>query len=152
MRFGTTRGMLWTETLSTDRGAPFEGRTFCRIHILGDQKHTPSVGEIWAAFGHSVDAHAHDSDEFLYVLSGTIEVNGRKLNANDVVFIPGGSIYQARVLSTEGSHVLRIELPKSSGGEHRHEHEYASRAWSGPLTAAGFPDLSTDSTPAQHTE
>jgi quercetin dioxygenase-like cupin family protein len=139
MTFGSTNGAPWTETLATERGAQFSGRTFCRLHTLGDRKSVPVIGEIWAAFGHRVEAHAHDADELMYVLRGSIEVNGRTLRANDVVFIPRGEAYHAAVVSPEGSHVLRIEFANPDRSEH--ESEYDAKTWAGPLTELGFPDL-----------
>src|SRR4051794_17862959 len=115
MTFGTTKGHRWSETLPTEQGASFTGRTFCRFHIVGDPKTTPSVCEIWATSDHAVEGHAHESDELLYVLSGAINVNGRLLGANEVVFIPRGSSYRACVAHDGGSHVLRIELPSGVG-------------------------------------
>lgn len=72
----------------------------------------------------------------LYVLKGAIQVNDRKLEANDVVFIPRGSAYRARVRSEGGAHILRIVLLRAQGGEP----EYGSRPWAGPLTEEGLPD------------
>src|SRR5262245_320098 len=136
MTFGTTDGQTWSETLPTGRGAHFTGRTFCRFHIPGTPGKTPSVAEIWATPDHAVEGHAHDADEMLYVLSGAIEVNGRALRANDVVFIPRGDSYRARAISAEGSHVLRVAFP---GADDRPgAPEYGSRVWSGRLTASGL--------------
>ena len=143
MTFGTTADKPWFETLPTERGASFTGRTFSRFHIIGDGRETPTVGEIWANSDHAVKAHAHDSDELLYVLSGAIEVNGRRLEANDVVYIPSGAAYNARVLSDEGSRVLRIELPKANS--RRGEPEYDAKIWLGPLTKEGTPNLGDSS-------
>src|SRR3712207_3745650 len=131
MTFGTTEGKSWVEALPTER-ATFAGRTFSRFHIMGAGNSVPTVGEIWATSDHAVDAHAHDADELLYVLRGAIEVNGRRLGANEVVFIPGGASYSARVLTGDGARVLRIELPGAiSQGEGA---EYDARVWRGPLT------------------
>src|SRR5690242_5319403 len=99
MTFGSTQGQPWSETIPTERGAHFTGRTFCRFHIVGDPRTVPAVGEIWATAEHAVEGHAHDTDEFLYVLRGAIEVNGRLLQANEAVFIPRGDSYHARVVS-----------------------------------------------------
>ena len=115
MIFGTTKGMAWSETLPTARGAPFTGRTFCRCHLPGDQETVPSMHEIWATSEHAVEGHAHDSNELLYVLKGVIEVNGQTLERNEVVFIPRGTSYRARVLSVEGAHVLRIGFANAAG-------------------------------------
>jgi mannose-6-phosphate isomerase-like protein (cupin superfamily) len=143
MKFGATVGQPWSETLPTARGARFVGRTFCRFHLSGDPATIPAVAEIWATSDHTVDGHAHDSDEMLYVLSGAIEVNGRTLRANDVVFIPRGDSYRARVVSSEGSHVLRVAFPNADASPYTPE--YDSRIWSGSLTKDGFPDLSAES-------
>jgi quercetin dioxygenase-like cupin family protein len=142
MTFGTTKSKPWIEALPTERGAPFTGRTFSRFHLTGDGGDVPNVGEIWATSDHAVDAHAHDADELLYVLSGAIEVNGRRLEANDVVFIPRGSSYGARVLTAEGSRVLRVEIPNA--GRRAESPEYDARVWPGPLTADGVPRLGAD--------
>src|SRR5438045_2116726 len=109
MTIGTTQGKQWVETLATERGAQFTGRTFCRLHMHGDG--LPAIGEIWATSDHAVEGHAHDADELLYVLDGSIEVNGRSLVKHEVAFIPRGTPYAARVLGDGGSHVLRIEFP-----------------------------------------
>lgn len=138
MTFGATEGKPWVEALSTERGSTFAGRTFSRFHIVSNGRTAPSISEIWAT--HAVESHAHDSDELFHVLRGAIEVNGRRLGPNDVLFIPGGSRYSARVLTEEGSHLLRIELP--STGSRARGPEYDARPWRGPLTADGFPDLS----------
>lgn len=61
----------------------------------------------------AVESHAHDADELLYVLSGAIAVNGRRLESNEIVFIPKGSAYSAQVLTDEGARVLRIGLPNA---------------------------------------
>src|SRR5262245_28010213 len=114
MTFGTTVGKQWVEAIPTERSPSFTGRTFSRLHMLGNTDGAPFVGEIWATSDHSVESHAHESDEMLYVLSGTIEVNRHRLEANEIVFIPRGSAYQARVLSKEGSHILRLEMPNAS--------------------------------------
>src|SRR5215475_7400906 len=114
MTFGTTIGKPWVEAIPTDRGASFTGRTFSRLHMLGNASDVPFVGEIWATSDHSVESHAHESDEMLYVLSGAIEVNGQKLESNEMVFIPRRTEYRARVLSDPGSHILRIEMPNAS--------------------------------------
>ncbi len=139
MIFGTTEGGTWSETLPTAHGTPFTGRTFCRCHMSGDRETVPSICEIWATSEHEVEGHAHDCDELLYVLRGAIEVNGRTLRVNEVVFIPRGTSYTARVLSGDGGHVLRMEFPNAAA--RMHGAEYEPRTWSGPLTEAGFPDL-----------
>lgn len=139
MTFGTTKGKPWVEALPTAHGATFTGRTFSRFHVVGNNGLVPTIGEIWATSNHSVEAHTHDSDELLYVLSGAIEIDGRRLETSDVVFIPGSTPYRARVLSDEGSHVLRVELP--NGGRSAEAAEYGARTWSGPLTADGYPEL-----------
>jgi redox-sensitive bicupin YhaK (pirin superfamily) len=141
MTIGSTRRKPWTEALPTERGARFTGRTFSRFHIVG-RGTTPTVGEIWATGAHSVEAHAHEEDELLYVLSGAIEVDGRLLRENDVAFLPRGAAYAARVASPEGSRVLRIALP---GGAAPGAPEYDARVWTGPLTEAGVPDLQAES-------
>ena len=86
-----------------------------------------------------MESHAHDADELLYVLSGAIAVNGRRLVANEVVFIPRGTSYSAEVLSGEGARVLRIELPNAAGRDEGTEYE--ARIWHGPLTGDGVPQL-----------
>ena len=139
IRYGTTEGSRWSETLATAHGAPFTGRTFSRCHLPGDMPGVPTVHEIWATSEHAVDGHAHGGAELLYVLRGVIEVSGQALGANEVVFIPGGASYTARVLSSDGCHVLRVAFPSTSGSAC--EPEYAARAWSGPVTTNGFPDL-----------
>lgn len=142
MTFGSTEGKLWVEALPTARGG-FSGRTFSRLHIADASGLVPTVAEIWATSDHAVEAHAHDADELLYVLSGAIAINERTLGPNDVVFIPKGAAYSARVLSEEGTRVLRVELPR--GARNVGEAEYEARVWRGPLTAHGLPHL--DSAP-----
>lgn len=137
MTFGTTEGRPWVEALPTERGR-FAGRTFSRFHIANAGGAIPTVGEIWATSDHAVESHAHDADELLYVLSGAIAVNGRRLESNEVVFIPRGTSYSAQVLSDEGARVLRIELPNADS---RDETEYEARVWQGPLTYDGVPQL-----------
>jgi quercetin dioxygenase-like cupin family protein len=139
MTFGTTKRKPWIEALPTDRSAPFTGRTFSRFHIDGNGGTVPTVGEIWATSDHAVETHAHDSDELLYVLSGAIEVNGQRMGANEVVFIPKGTPYSARILTAEGSRVLRVEVPHA--GSRAEEPEYEARVWTGPLTEDGVPHL-----------
>jgi hypothetical protein len=136
--FGTTEGSSWIEALPTGRGPTFTGRTFSRFLIVGDGSAVPSVCEIWATSDHAVERHAHESDELLYVLSGAIEINGRRLEAKSVVFIPRGTAYGARVSTAEGSHVLRVEIPNTD--RHVEVTEYEARIWSGPLTTGGVPD------------
>jgi hypothetical protein len=140
MVFGTTRGQGWTETLPANGGANFTGRTFFRLHLLGEG--LPTIAEIWATRDHRVEGHAHAADELLYVLGGAIEVNGRRLERNEVEFIPAGTKYTARVASDGGSHVLRVEFPH--GSDHDGPPEYDARPWPGPLTNEGFPDLSRE--------
>lgn len=140
MTVGTTHGKQWVETIPTSRGANFAGRTFFRLHMVGDG--LPSIAEIWATADHDVEGHAHDADELLYVLSGSIEVNGQAVGENEVAFIPGGTHYIARVRSDCGSHVLRIEFPHA--GKNDEPPDYDFRPWEGPLTAEGFPDLNRD--------
>jgi mannose-6-phosphate isomerase-like protein (cupin superfamily) len=138
MTFGTTEGKQWVEALPTERGT-FTGRTFSRFHMVGGRGAVPTVGEIWATADHAVDSHAHDADELLYVLSGAIEINGRRLGANEIVFIPKGTSYSAQVSTAEGAHVLRVELPNATGeGEGA---EYETRVWQGPLTMDGVPHI-----------
>ena len=139
MTFGTTEGQPWSEALPTQRGR-FAGRTFSRFHILNAGSSVPTVGEIWATSDHAVESHAHDGDELLYVLSGAIAVNGRRLGSNEVVFIPGGASYSAQVLTDEGARVLRIELPNADNRDERTEYE--ARVWRGPLTDDGVPRIS----------
>ena len=139
MTFGATKGQAWSETLPTSRGAAFTGRTFCRFHVVGRSSSEPTIAEIWATSDHAVEGHAHDSDEMLYVLSGAIEVNGRTLVPNEVVFIPRGDSYRAKVASPEGSHVLRVAF--SSEIDPSEPQEYDARPWLGPLTESGFPDV-----------
>lgn len=136
--FGTTKGAPWVEAIPTT-GHPFHGRTFSRFHLVRRDAAVPNVGELWATSDHAVEAHAHEADEVLYVLSGAIEIDGRRLEANDVAFIQAGTAYRARVLSPEGSHVLRIELPNANSAPEAAEYE--AKIWRGPVTAAGFPDL-----------
>ncbi len=138
MTIGTTREKPWIEALPTGRGARFTGRTFSRFHIVG-RGGEPSVGEIWATGEHSVEAHAHESDELLYVLHGAIEIDGRLLSENEVAFIPRGTAYAARVASPDGGRVLRIELP--SGRPRPSRPEYDGRVWTGPLTGDGVPRI-----------
>jgi mannose-6-phosphate isomerase-like protein (cupin superfamily) len=138
MTFGTTEGKSWVEALPTQR-ATFTGRTFSRSHIIGDSGSVPTVGEIWATSDHAVDSHAHDAAELLYVLSGAIAVNEQRVEANGVVFIPGGTSYSARVLTDGGARVLRIELPDA--GSRDEGTEYEARVWQGPLTDEGVPQL-----------
>ena len=137
MVIGTTQGQQWTETLSADRGARFSGRTFFRLHMLGEG--LPVVAEIWATSDHAVEGHSHDAAEMLYVLGGSIEVNGQTLGRNELAFIPAGSHYSARIVSNSGGHVLRIVFPYVSDPSELPE--YDSRPWVGPLTHDGFPDL-----------
>src|SRR5215211_1457339 len=85
--FGTTKDQPWVEALPTRRRR-FTGRTFSRFHIVNAGDSVPTVGDIWATSDHAVEAHAHDADELLYVLSGAIAVNGRRLGSNEVVLIP----------------------------------------------------------------
>lgn len=139
MTFGTTVGKSWIEALPTQRGAQFTGRTFSRFHIVDARGAVPSVGEIWATSDHMVESHAHDSDELLYVLSGSIEINGQRLESNEVVFIPRGTPYSARVLTDEGSHILRVEMPNAD--PRAGVSEYDGRIWKGPLTNEGVPHL-----------
>ena len=138
MTFGTTDGRHWVEALPTER-ATFTGRTFSRFHIMGAGDSVPTVGEIWATSDHTVDSHAHDVDELLYVLSGAIAVNGRRLESNDVVFIPRGTPYNAGVLTDEGGRVLRIELPNAARLDEGAEYE--ARVWQGSLRDDGVPQL-----------
>jgi mannose-6-phosphate isomerase-like protein (cupin superfamily) len=139
MTFGTTEGQPWIEALPTQRGR-FAGRTFSRFHIVNLDNLVPTVGEIWATSDHAVESHAHDADELLYVLSGAIAVNGRRLGSNEVVFIPRGAPYSAQVLTDEGARVLRIELPNAASRDTGTEYE--ARVWEGPLTADGVPRIS----------
>jgi mannose-6-phosphate isomerase-like protein (cupin superfamily) len=139
MTFGTTAGKTWIEALPTEHGAKFTGRTFSRLHIVDSGGAVPSVGEIWATADHKVESHAHESDELLYVLSGAIEVNGRRLEANDVVYVPRGTPYSARVLTDKGSHILRLEMANSD--RRAVVSEYEARNWNGPLTSEGMPNL-----------
>ena len=139
MTFGTTEGQPWIEALPTPRGR-FTGRTFSRFHIVNAGNSVPTVGEIWATSDHAVESHAHDADELLYVLSGAIAVNGRRLGSNEVVFIPSGASYSAQVLTDEGARVLRIELPNAASRDAGTEYE--ARVWQGPLTADGVPWVS----------
>ena len=143
MTFGTTKDKAWVEALPTGSGSEFTGRTFSRFHVIGDSSGaTPTICEIWATSDHAVEAHAHDASELLYVLDGVIELNGRRLQANDVVFIPKGDAYNARVLSAGGSHVLRVAFPAGGGSNiEAAEPEYAAKVWTGPLTAEGYPEL-----------
>ena len=137
MTFGTTENKTWVEALPAERGM-FTGRTFSRFHIVSAAD-SPTVGEIWATSDHAVEAHAHEVDELLYILSGAIAVNGRKLGPNEVVFIPRGTAYGARVLTEEGARVLRIELSNASGRSEGAEYE--ARVWQGPLAEDGVPHL-----------
>ena len=137
MTFGTTEGKQWVEALPTERGT-FTGRTFSRFHIAGAGGSVPTVCEIWATSDHAVEAHAHDADELFYVLSGAIEINGRSLGAGEVVFIPRGASYSARVVTDGGAHVLRVQLP--NGGGRGEGAEYDARIWQGRLTDEGLPN------------
>lgn len=136
MTFGTTEGKPWVEALPTERGT-FTGRTFSRFHLVGGRGLAPTVCEIWATSDHAVESHAHDSDELLYVISGAIEINGQRLGSNEVVFIPRGTSYGARVLSGEGARVLRVELANAAGRSEGPEYE--ARVWRGTLTDEGVP-------------
>ena len=140
MTFGTTEGKRWVEALPTEQGT-FKGRTFSRFHLAGAGGSVPSVCEIWATSDHAVESHAHDADELFYVLSGAIEINGQKLGAGEVVFIPRGTSYGARVLTDGGAHVLRIQLPNGDG--RNDGGEYDARVWQGLLTDDGLPQLGT---------
>jgi mannose-6-phosphate isomerase-like protein (cupin superfamily) len=138
MTFGITAGKPWIEALPTNETEHFTGRTFSRFHIVGDHCSVPDVAEIWATGDHTVEAHAHDSDELLYVLSGSILINGRLVSTHGAVFIPRGTSYAARVMAETGSHVLRIELPN---GNRTSSAEYDGRIWRGPVTKDGRPAL-----------
>jgi mannose-6-phosphate isomerase-like protein (cupin superfamily) len=138
MTFGTTASKPWVEALPTPH-ATFSGRTFSRFHIVESIGSVPTVGEIWATSDHTVEPHAHDTDELLYVLAGAILINERRVEANEVVFIPRGATYSARVLTAEGAHVLRIAMPGGrDGGE---VGDYEPRVSRGPLTSEGVPQL-----------
>ena len=138
MTFGTTENKAWVEALPTEQGQ-FAGRTFSRFHMIGGSESLPTVCEIWATSNHAVVSHAHDADELLYVLEGAISLNDQTVKANGIVFIPRGTSYGARVLSDEGAHVLRIELPNSAHVER--SAEFGARVWDGPLTGNGLPDV-----------
>jgi mannose-6-phosphate isomerase-like protein (cupin superfamily) len=140
MVLGTTQGKQWVETKPTNRGASFVGRTFFRLHMAGNG--LPAIAEIWATADHDVEGHAHDADELLYVLSGSIEVNGQAVGENEVAFIPRGTRYAARVRSESGSHVLRIEFPAETDHDERSEYDF--EPWQGALTGDGFPDLARE--------
>ncbi len=140
MVIGTTQGKQWIETLPTERGGRFSGRTFFRLHMLGEG--LPVVAEIWATSDHAVDGHSHDAAEMLYVLDGSIEVNGKTLGRNELAFIPAGSHYTARIVSNGGGHVLRIALPSATSVDEAPE--YDARPWGGPLSSDGFPDLTRE--------
>ena len=141
MTFGTTENKPWVEALPTEHGE-FTGRTFSRFHVVGGSDSIPTVCEIWATSDHAVEAHAHNADELLYVVTGVISLNNQVLKSNGVVFIPRGASYRARVLSDGGAHVLRIELPNA--GNATGDAEYEVRVWTGPLTESGMPDLSSN--------
>ena len=141
MTTGSTRDKTWIEAIPTAKSARFTGRTFSRFHIVGRGNGIPSVGEIWATGQHAVEAHAHESDELFYVLSGAIEIDGRLLRENEVAFIPRGTAYAARVASPEGGRVLRIELPSGGPRPRPDSPEYEGRTWTGPLTADGVPRI-----------
>ncbi len=136
MTFGTTEGKPWVEAISTEPGK-FIGRTFSRFHILSDHVSIPSVAEIWATSDHVAEAHAHNSDELFYVLRGAIEINGKGVGPREVVFIPRNTVYSARVLTSDGAHVVRIELPNADSRVE--DVEFAARIWQGPLTDDGVP-------------
>jgi hypothetical protein len=74
-------------------------------------------------------------------VSGVIAINGRELGPNEVVFIPRGAAYNARVMDGEGARVLRVELP--GGARDIGDAEYDARVWRGPLTDDGIPHLPT---------
>jgi mannose-6-phosphate isomerase-like protein (cupin superfamily) len=135
--FGTTKGAPWVEAISND-AHPFTGRTFSRFHLVHRDGRGPNVGEIWATADHVVEAHAHGTDELLYVLSGAVMIDGRRLEAGEVAWIRAGTAYGARVLSAGGSHVLRIELPTPNASPEAAEYE--AEVWRGPVTATGLPD------------
>ena len=137
MAVGSTKGQPWTETVPTNRAPHFTGRTFFRLHMVGEG--LPTIAEIWATSDHAVEGHAHAADELLYVLDGAIEVNDRTLGRNEVAFISAGTSYVARVVSEGGSHVLRVEFPHANSGDDPPEHD--AKPWRGPLTDEGFPDL-----------
>lgn len=142
MTFGTTQRKEWVEAIPKDESS-FAGRTFSRFHIYDADRNVPTVGEIWATSDHSVQSHAHDADELLYVLSGVIIINGCNLGPNEVVFIPKGESYGARVITSDGARVLRIELP--ANGRATAESEYEAKVWRGPLTDEETPDLKSQS-------
>jgi quercetin dioxygenase-like cupin family protein len=140
MTVGSVSGKRWIETIPRAHSS-FSGRTFARIHIVGDEVSIPTVGEIWASQDHEVESHEHDRAELLYVLRGAIKVNDQRLDAGDVVFIPKNTKYRAGVASTTAAHVLRVELPGPAS--HPRMAEYDSKEWSGALDEAGFPDLTS---------
>jgi len=100
MVVGTTQGKQWTETLPTDRGAHFTGRTFFRLHILAEG--LPVIGEIWATSDHAVNGHSHEADEMLYVLNGAIEVNGQTHSVKSVAFARDHDLALIRAPSVTG--------------------------------------------------
>ncbi len=134
---GSTKNKPWIEALPIPPHS-FVGRTFSRLHILSRDPAVPLVAEIWANKDHQVASHAHGNDELLFVISGAISVDGQRLAANEVVFIPSGTAYAARVESEEGSRVLRIVLPRNAP---RNEEPYEARVWNGPIRSDGAPDL-----------
>lgn len=140
--FGKTAAEHWIETLPTQHDK-FSGRTFCRSFLRGSD--APSVVEIWATADHAVDAHAHDTDEVLFVLRGAIEINGVIVGTNELVFIPRGQSYSAKVVSAPGSHVLRIALTNSGATP-----QYGHQTWLGFLTEDGYPDLERSGCAGQH--
>ncbi len=56
----------------------------------------PSLKEVRIAPDTLVEAHAHDTDEIIYVLDGELHLGARVLTAGSSVLIPGRTLYAFR--------------------------------------------------------
>lgn len=62
--------------------------------------------------GRSDEPHSHsDGDEHLYVISGELESNGRRIQAGDYVFRPAGVLHSSS--STTGAEMLLVFVKHS---------------------------------------
>jgi hypothetical protein len=77
-----------------------------RVYFEGDA-HSPSLVEVRASPDKPATAHAHETDEIVYVLEGELVIGRRVFGPESAVFIPANTLYSFRV-GPEGVRYLNM--------------------------------------------
>lgn len=87
--------------------------TAVRYHHPGSETEL-QLFEVWFPAGHVVKAHAHRTDEVVWVLEGELHLGARLLRPGTSVYLPGLTLY-GFTAGPEGLRILNFRATKEIG-------------------------------------